>query len=446
MENRSSAVILAPNWPPLATHGPFGTAHGGAAERDDGGAMADHLFTDRTVRSLRTEEVREDFVDTNFAHGEFGIRVSCNGAKRFFLRYRVNGKRRRLILGQYPGLSLSDAREKAVQYLAQIIEGADPQREKCERKAADSVGGIFELYIRHKAGQIAQSTLRDFRSMYRREVEPAIGDMKAVDVKKRDIIAILNRIAHERGKGVMSNRVRELINAMFNYAVAQDLIEYNPATGVKKAGQERPGERYLSRDEIRLYWAHTEEEPPDERAFFRLLLLLALRPGEVMKLKWEYLDGRVLTLPAEIVKNNRRHELYICDLAQDELSMLSPAYREAEYLFPGHLKGTHRTSFREGHLRLLLAMNDGKMKRENWHVPLWTLRDIRRTCETQMRRVISDGEAVSRVLNHDVSAIRKHYDKNTYFDKKKLALLKWEAWLKSVIAEDPRGKVVNLYD
>jgi hypothetical protein len=54
-----------------------------------------------------------------------------------------------------------------------------------------------------------------------------------------------------------------------------------------------------------------------------------------------------------------------------------------------------------------------------------------------MRRIISDGEAVSRVLNHDVSIIRKHYDKNTYFDKKREMLTAWDNWLKEVVSEAP---------
>jgi len=74
----------------------------------------------------------------------------------------------------------------------------------------------------------------------------------------------------------------------------------------------------------------------------------------------------------------------------------------------------------------------------------WTPRDLRRTCETHMRTFIRDGEGISRVLNHDVSAIRKHYDKGDYFDRKREVLIKWSQWLKTLV-EEKEAKVVNLY-
>jgi hypothetical protein len=60
-----------------------------------------------------------------------------------------------------------------------------------------------------------------------------------------------------------------------------------------------------------------------------------------------------------------------------------------------------------------------------------------------MRTFIRDGEGISRVHNHDVSAIRKHYDRNDYFDRKKEVLEKWSNWITSLLDEDDE-KVVNL--
>src|SRR5262245_14488821 len=60
----------------------------------------------------------------------FGIRVSLNGNRSFVLLYRHRGRRRRMTIGRYPVLSLSEARNRAIEALGQVARGADPQEQK----------------------------------------------------------------------------------------------------------------------------------------------------------------------------------------------------------------------------------------------------------------------------------------------------------------------------
>jgi integrase len=172
-----------------------------------------------------------------------------------------------------------------------------------------------------------------------------------------------------------------------------------------------------------------------ERVFWRLLLLLALRPGEVMKLRWSWIDRDVLTIPGSEVKNGRTHSLYLSALAREVLDNLRKKTGDGTFLFPSVRGDSHRLDFTNSQNLLQTAME----------CPDWTARDIRRTCETQMRTFLRDGEGVSRVLNHDVSAIRKHYDRNDYFDRKKEVLDKWTQWIANLLKEE-NEKVVKLSD
>lgn len=213
-----------------------------------------------------------------------------------------------------------------------------------------------------------------------------------------------------------------------------NFCKYNPVIGVPKAQQrERPAERFLSRNEIRRYWECSEEREVMERVFWRLLLLLALRPGEVMKLRWAWIDREVLTIPGSEVKNGRSHSLYLSDSVREELKSLEEETGYGVFLFPSPRGDSQRLDFTNSQKEMEAAMD----------CPYWTARDIRRTCETQMRTFIRDGEGISRVLNHDVSAIRKHYDRNDYFDRKKEVLEKWSNWI-SALLEEAEEKVVNL--
>ncbi len=399
--------------------------------------MSEIHLNDRTLRTLSTDKLREDFKDLTFVSGEFGVRVSSNGSKRFFIRYRVNGKRRRMVLGSYPSLSLVEARKRALKHMAQIDDGADPAKARQQLHRADTVAALYAAFMKQKAASFARTTYRNYWAMWAKDCEKLIGDMKASEVQRCHIVAILDSIeARTSGAPHMANRTRSMLTSLFSWGLAKGRCQHNPVIGVPKAQKrELPGERFLSCDELRLYWQHTAAIDATDRAFWRLLLLLALRPGEVMKLRWDWIDGEVLTLPASQVKNKKEHRLYLTAMTRAEIESLRTFTGQSEFLFPGNTEGSSRKDFGDAHDRLALVMN----------IPYWTPRDIRRTCETQMRTFIRDSEGISRVLNHDVSAIRKHYDKGDYFARKREVLTAWSNWLKALV-EQKENKVVNLFD
>lgn len=391
-------------------------------------------LTDRALKALHTEKASEEFVDQDFKHGEFGVRISSSGRKSFFLRYRVSGKRRRLPLGTYPSLSLSEARTKALEAVIGVHDGKDPAKSREQKIKANSVAELYEAFMKQKESSFARTTYRNYWSMWRKDCEAILGDIRVSEVRRRHIVELLDDIESRTSGPHMVNRTRTMLMSLFNWAVAKDRCENNPVLGVPKAQKrERPVERFLSRDEIRVYWESAEQQETTERVYWRLLLLLALRPGEVKKLRWDWIDGNVLTIPASAVKNQRRHQLHLASLCQTELESLKRVSGYTAYLFPGVRDDDHRHDFTKAHKRMLKGME----------CPPWTPRDIRRTCETQMRTFIRDGEGISRVLNHDVSVIRKHYDRNDYFERKKEVLERWSSWLDKLFTEGSQ-KVVNL--
>lgn len=223
--------------------------------------MSHIKLTDRTAKSLHTSLEREDFYDSTFCHGgSFGVRVSRSGKKVFFLIYRVDGVRKRYNLGQYPMLSLMDARKKAIEILSMVGSGVDPSEKRKQHKKAETFEELAEVYFRYHGEKLAITTLRDFRSILTRDVFPHFGNKKAIAVTKIDVISLLDEIAYVRGKPIMANRTLELVRRIYNFAIARDLIQVNPAQSVEKPGKERKGERVLSQEEIKLLWQITEDE------------------------------------------------------------------------------------------------------------------------------------------------------------------------------------------
>jgi len=95
--------------------------------------------------------------------------------------------------------------------------------------------------------------------MWNKDCDKHIGDMKAEDVERHHISDLLDRIEARVPAPHMVNRTRTLLMSLFSWSVAKGRCKYNPVVGVPKAQKrEMPGERFLSRDEIKTYWRCTE--------------------------------------------------------------------------------------------------------------------------------------------------------------------------------------------
>lgn len=375
--------------------------------------MASRTLTDRLIRSLKTAKSQEDIWDASFPGASFGIRVTSAGKKTFIFRYRVQSKRKRLTIGQYSQISLHQARKEALSILSETLKGEDPQQEKPIHKQAETVSELFEVFIQHREGRIATSTLVRYRGLYKREIKNSIGHIRGPDLTKSHVIPILQALG--KRAPTQSERLRALLLAVMNHAVAIDILPFNPLLKIPHYGHTRIGERYLSEDEIKKYLRGTELFPPVERTYFRLLLYLGMRPGELAALKWSFVSNNLITIPSDYQKNSRTLILPLVKEISEEIKILEPISSHTDWLFPSPNESSWRKSFRKNKIKL----------QEKSEISDWTLRDIRRTTETHMRELQIAPEVVASILNHNTTRLQRIYDKSHRINEKHLAIRKW---------------------
>ena len=163
--------------------------------------MAGPNLTARFVETVTTKKDREDFRDASVRGLQ--LRVTKGGQKKTWtFRYRRKSDRaqRRVTLGKFvakgEGMSLEDARVKARMLQAAIDTGVDPAGDVQARKDAETFAEIAADWIeRHGKPNKSAGALRDDRSMLDRHVLPEIGAMKAVEITKRDLIRMLDKVA-----------------------------------------------------------------------------------------------------------------------------------------------------------------------------------------------------------------------------------------------------------
>jgi integrase len=117
----------------------------------------------------------------------------------------------------------------------------------------------------------------------RREVLPVWGARPIEDIRKRDIIALIDGIA-DRGAPIMANRTLAHVKRLFRWAAARDVIEGDPAAHVEKPAPETRRDRVLTDDELATIWQAADRTSFPFGSAVQLLVLTAARREEISPL------------------------------------------------------------------------------------------------------------------------------------------------------------------
>ena len=164
-------------------------------------------------RLKNTKAGRIEYLDQT--QSGLGLRVG-KSKMAWFVFYRVEGDRklRRYTLGKFPTMSLKKARREARDKITEAEKGHDPGEEKQILKDAPTFGDLADEYL-DKHGSKKRSHYEDNR-IIDKDLKPAWKRKKAHDVKRRNVIRLLDKIV-DRGAPIQANRTLALIRKMYNW-------------------------------------------------------------------------------------------------------------------------------------------------------------------------------------------------------------------------------------
>ena len=286
----------------------------------------------------------------------FGLRIFAptkrhpEGARSFFINYRVNGVERRHTIGDFPRWSALAARKEAKALRKRIDGGEDPAREKRDAREAPTVKDLAERYkVEHLPSKAAQSQANDW-AMIVNEILPVLGGRAVAGVHYGDIKKLHEAIT-ARGAPVRANRVLAVASKMFALSLLpmagedaawRDQAQGNPCRGVKR-NQEQGKERFFSAAEIvALTDALTAYGETSASNCLRLMMLTGCRPGEAMRATWaEFAEPGLWNKPSAHTKQRRRHRVPLSPAATEFVEQIRAKKPEGvEFVFPGQKKGT----------------------------------------------------------------------------------------------------------
>lgn len=275
--------------------------------------------------------------------------VRPNGSKLWQLRYRHEGKEKTASLGQFPDVSLSDARTKRDELRRLVAAGSDPVAVKREQLRVKQVQAENTFEVVAREWWAAWSPVKNPRhagyvlSRLEADVFPAIGAKPVTDIKAPDLMNMVKAI-EARGALDIAKRSLQTTGQIFRYAVAHGKCDRNPASDIKPADVLKPrgkAQNYARVDATELPQLMRKIEAyqgtPTTRIAIKLMALTFVRTGELIGARWaEFnLDAARWDIPAERMKMKTPHIVPLSPQALDVLRTLQTVTGGRELLFPG---------------------------------------------------------------------------------------------------------------
>jgi integrase len=385
-------------------------------------------LTDPFIRNHPEPEKRMEIYDS-LVNG-LAVRITPTGTKSFVYRYRFNDTVRRYTIGRFPAIGLADARQKVKELAYQTSQGIDPLAEKKNKKKKPKKKTFVELarmFKEYHLPKLKKSTQKTYTERIDAEILPVLSDQKVCDIKRSQIMEMLEDIAYGRGRSIHSNRVRAILSSMFSFAVQRGIAEFNPVKTIKPLGKETKRDRVLTEDEIKRLWNGFATLLEPSQSVLKILLLLGQRKGETRRMRWDDLDlnKNLWIIPADQTKAKRKHWLPLPPLA---ITIIERLKNDSEYVFASKInEGESVKWFHNGFNRLADELNIVDVR----------IHDLRRTAATYMAEMGTDRTILGKVLNHKGlagdSQVTARYDRYGYMDEKRRALNRWNQKLLQII-------------
>jgi len=284
------------------------------------------------------------------------LEVSPRGGKWWRYKYRFNGKEKRISLGVYPDVSLSDARERLQDARKLVANGVDPSEARKAEKAAgtERAANSFEVIAREwfdtKKSGWAKSHSKKVIGRLEKNIFPWLGAKPIAEITAPKLLPVIRQI-EKRGVLETAHRSLQHCSQVFRYAVATGRAERDPASDLRGA---------LTPTNTKHFAAVTT---PDEVAgllrqldgyqgtlvvqcALRLAPLVFVRPGELRQAKWADVDLEAGQWEFLVNKTNTDHVVPLSHQAVSILRELQPLTGHGEYVFPSarHPKGDRAMS------------------------------------------------------------------------------------------------------
>ena len=368
----------------------------------------------------------------------FGAHRRGTGRAAFAVQFRVGhgrlAKRRRVVLGEYPVMTPEQAQKQAMEHISAGWGGADPVADRRATQAAatrqrDTFAVLAESFFTARRSHLRDRSADQYESIWRRLILPEVGTKTVVEVRRRDIARMMDRVGQDAGSSV-ADRIHEQLAIFFRWYAERDDDFTSPLVRTMKRHRAGSGARPMTDDELRQFWLACRDSGVAGAAG-RLCLLTATRRNETTAAVWpEIAEDGVWTIPSARYKTKKDHVVPLSEAAQAvvaELTQMSPCLFSTTETVPDPW-----TLW-----QAIIKAGGPSGPGLSWH-------SLRKTARTLMSRAGVRSEHSERALGHVQGAVERAYDKHSYLPEKWAAFEALAAEIDRVVKGRQASNVVPL--
>ncbi|PJM69206.1 tyrosine-type recombinase/integrase [Achromobacter ruhlandii] len=367
--------------------------------------------------------------------------LSAAGTATWVLRYRLGGPQKEVTIGNYPDVTLAEARRTARKLRAAIDRGDDPAVEKRQEKARvtkiATVRQLVEDFKGKKLGGLAVDTVRYRIWDLDKIILPKLGSLPVDQVQPADVVHMLETANRT---WTISKRILTSAKMLFAHACGLRLINVNPVVGIDLValrGPRPPVRRrvMLTELELRTLLAGIEDIGTENALALRILLATCVRSTELATARWEYVDleaGRWI-VPEENVKVRRAFMVPLTPTVVGWFRQLQELAGTSEWVLPARQERRRRNQGGDTHVgkTTLWAAIKRAFERGDIDIRRFTPHDTRSTAKGHMRNLGVSNEVSELALNHKLKGMEGIYDVREDIPERRVALELWAAFLDS---------------
>jgi integrase len=384
-------------------------------------------LTDTQIRNLKPRDKAYKVTDFQGLY----VTVAPSGSRLWHMKYRIDGREKRLSFGAYPAVSLAQARKLRDEARSRLAAGEDPGEVKKEDKRQKQI--IRETTFKKLAEAYKEKAEKEGRAEATKVKTEwllgmaiaAFGDKPIAEVTSPMVLACLRKV-ESKGNHETAKRLRAKIGAVFRYAIASGVAENDPTFALRDA---------LIRPKVKSRSAITDPEnlggllraidgfqgQATTRIALQFLALVAQRPGEVRQATWAEFDleKTIWIIPADRMKMRMPHSVPLSAQAIALLKELMPITGHGGFLFP---------SLRSAQRPMSENTLNGALRRLGYDGDEMTAHGFRATFSTLANESgLWNPDAIERALAHvDGNKIRRIYARGEYWEER-VRLAKWWA-------------------
>ena len=377
-------------------------------------------FTKRALELLEQPEKRYKVHDIGHKSSVKGlfIDVLVSGKTIFRFCRKHLGRAVVVSLGNFPTITIENARKLALKHAATMSQGLNPNEEKREKKRqADlkkslsmSVLQLFEVFvaefeIKIKTGERREKSLKDIQALWRKHLAPRVANILIEDITPVDANNLLKKLLIQNSVAIR-NKCMSLMKSMFNEQ------EKTPFAKIKKLADTKR-ERILNQLEVRNLLDALKYEQQIYQDVVMLLLLTGQRKSCVFTMEWKEIDHQrgIWVIPTSKMKVKKPHAVPLTVEVMEILKRRSEeATKGEQYVFPMSRTSTGHITEKSGKGSFWWRITERAGLRGEGKGESVTIHDLRRTIASWSVMRGGNIQTTSKLLGHsDISITASTY-------------------------------------